>query len=378
MARTHHFQMGFNCLVMVLLMILWVRDAGKLSTENPQLRAQGGLDHTLPVVDRGSAAAVEKAGLLRQQYPLLDGDMGTHSPKNLPSVRISGALEEAASNMRKSYGGKGDKIHLGGFRPDDQSTRSNNTWNFMMGHLGIKSVVDVGCGVGVSTKYFMDHGARVLCVEGSHDAVSKTLLPRSRVVEHDFTRGPYWPEETFDAAWSVEFVEHVGRQFQKNYIPIFRRSAMIFLSFSVTGGHHHSEIRPEWWWIARMEAAGFVFSRELTDVIRMNGKLDPGRDENGKKIIFYAQYITLNMLVFINPKLSSKPEHAHLISGHGCLWGTDQVPCDQVFKWHNPAVDTPPKQHQALLHCKHTSEWEGARNIKWSGGPWSCEPNPLA
>jgi 16S rRNA A1518/A1519 N6-dimethyltransferase RsmA/KsgA/DIM1 with predicted DNA glycosylase/AP lyase activity len=35
----------------------------------------------------------------------------------------------------------------------------------MMGGLAIKSLVDVGCGKGVSTKYFYDHGIKVLCVE---------------------------------------------------------------------------------------------------------------------------------------------------------------------------------------------------------------------
>ena len=97
------------------------------------------------------------------------------------------------------------------------------------------------------------------------------------MVEHDFTRGAYWPEETFDAAWSVEFTEHVGRQFQKNYFPVFRRAAMVFMTFSSTGGHHHSEMRQEWWWVAKMQAAGFVYSEELTKIIRANAELDEGR-----------------------------------------------------------------------------------------------------
>ena len=48
-------------------------------------------------------------------------------------------------------------------------------------------------------------------MEGSHDGVMKSLLPPELIVEHDFSRGPWWPEETYDAAWSVEFLEHVAR-----------------------------------------------------------------------------------------------------------------------------------------------------------------------
>ena len=47
----------------------------------------------------------------------------------------------------------------------------------------------------------------VQCVEGSHDAVSQSIIPNSEkhVVEHDFSRGPWWPDFTVDAAWAVEF-----------------------------------------------------------------------------------------------------------------------------------------------------------------------------
>ena len=63
----------------------------------------------------------------------------------------------------------------------------------------------------------------VQCVEGSHDAVSQSIIPNSEkhVVEHDFSRGPWWPAKTYDAAWSVEFLEHVGRQYHFNYITAF-------------------------------------------------------------------------------------------------------------------------------------------------------------
>lgn len=76
-------------------------------------------------------------------------------------------------------------------------------------HLGIKSLLDVGCGKGISTSWFVTHGLDfVQCVEGSHDAVTNSIVPdkEERVVEHDFSRGPWWPDRTVDAAWAVEFV----------------------------------------------------------------------------------------------------------------------------------------------------------------------------
>lgn len=153
----------------------------------------------------------------------------------LPSLRVETPAEEVERGI---YGGQGDKKHLGGFTTYDKDGVSPTVWKHMITNYGIKSIMDVGCGKGISTLWFHLHGVDTLCVEGSHDAVQKTLLPypETQVVEHDFSRGPYWPGKTYDAVWSVEFLEHVGRNFQHNYIQAFRKAALIFVSHSQWGG----------------------------------------------------------------------------------------------------------------------------------------------
>ena len=152
-------------------------------------------------------------------------------------------MEELKKRHRGvKYGGEGDKQHLGGFIKFDKDGVSPRAWRYMMQNLTVKSVVDVGCGRGISTLWFKSHGARVLCLEGSHDAVTHSHLPAENIVEHDFSRGPYWPQETFDVLWSVEFLEHVGRPYMKNYLPAFHKAALIFASHSIWGGWHHVEV----------------------------------------------------------------------------------------------------------------------------------------
>ena len=143
---------------------------------------------------------VENTMMQRQQLEIPDYVL-MKSPPNLPSVRLSQEEEKKAASKRKIYGGVGDKLHLGGFTQRDQMGISENLWNWMMGPLAVKSMLDIGCGKGVSTEYFHRHGAQVLCVEGSHDAITQSLLPAENVVEHDFSRGPWWPENTYDIAW---------------------------------------------------------------------------------------------------------------------------------------------------------------------------------
>ena len=73
----------------------------------------------------------------------------------------------------------------------------------MVEKIGVHSLLDVGCGRGFSTSWFVLHGVDAMCVEGSHDAIERSIIPEAneRLVEHDFSRGPWWPAKTFDAAW---------------------------------------------------------------------------------------------------------------------------------------------------------------------------------
>ena len=209
----------------------------------------------------------------------------------------------------------------------------------MIEYLGIKSLLDVGCGIGISTSWFILHGLHyVQCVEGSHDAVEKSLLPGLKetghvpntttygLTEHDFSLGPWWPERTVDAVWCVEFTEHVGRNYQPNYFTSFRKSALIFMTHSHWGGWHHVEVHQNDWWIARMEMMGFVYSESLTKKMHAEAKKDSQRKDlvedmvtQGRNSYHVAQHLWNTLQVFINPMVASLPQHAHLLAEHGCI-----------------------------------------------------------
>lgn len=270
-------------------------------------------------------------------------------PPALPGLPMS---RESTGNLRRrdhGYGGDGDGLHLGGYKAVglDHEGISNNTWNFMMGRLGVKSVVDVGCGRGISSNYFREAGAETLCIEGSHDAVSHSMMPASHIVEHDFTRGPWWPEKTYDALWCVDVLEHIGRQYHENLLPTLQKGALLFVAASNNGGWHHSEVRSPWWWRAKMESFGFVYSQDLTDMTRDAALATSVRNSGGR--------IIRRMLVFINPKVASRPEHLHLFSSDGCIFedAGKGVPCDERFKWYSD-VDVVPPKYEPLLKCDFT------------------------
>jgi cyclopropane fatty-acyl-phospholipid synthase-like methyltransferase len=198
---------------------------------------------------------------------------------------------------------------------------------------GVHSVLDVGCGRGISTSWFALHGcAPVLCVEGSRDAIERSIFgsiqPQS-IVEHDFSRGRWRPEETYDAAWAVEFVEHVGRNYQYNYFAAFRKVALVFVSSSGWDGWHHVEVHDDEWWIRKYESYGLKYDDKLTQEVRALAVEEqnwPATDKrtvapNGEK--YNAQHLWKALKVFINPVVAALPQHAHLFPEHGCFAGAN-------------------------------------------------------
>lgn len=266
------------------------------------------------------------------------------SPPNLPSIP---ADESLVDSVRHDYGGKGDKKHLGGFTELDLNGISPALWTNMILEYGVHSFIDVGCGRGTSSLWFKEHGADVLCVEGSRDAIFKSFLPSNLIVEHDYSRGPWWPKKTYDAAWSVEFLEHVSRQHQYNYISTLRKAALIFVTSSrwgklqgregddvatrpylllmllcfVPGGWHHVEIHPDSWWIQKFESYGFRYSANLTEQSKHWAEMDYQNQTvlapNGKE--FDPQHLATSLKVFVNPAVASLPQHQHLFPRHGCF-----------------------------------------------------------
>jgi len=230
-------------------------------------------------------------------------------PPALPSVRV----EDNDDRLKRGhYGGAGDAAHLGGFTELDEDGIALELWRDMLGHYGIKTLMDLGCGRGVSTAWFLLQGVDARCAEGSHDAVERNMFgevgiggQEDRVTEHDFSRGPWWPTgPTCDAVWAVEFLEHVGRNYHRNYFPVLKKAALVFATHSKWGGWHHVEVHDEHWWRNRLEGHGLVFSEELSSRARESQRVG---------------HIKRSMMVFLNPSVLSLPAHSHLFAEPGCF-----------------------------------------------------------
>jgi len=117
-------------------------------------------------------------------------------------------------------------------------------------------------------------------------------------------------------------LEHVGRNFEKNYLTAFKKAAFVVVTHSNWGGWHHTEVHNSDWWISRFTMNGFIYSPELTKHIK-----DLAGMEKKEKIAFPLPHVTeyyfaqhlMTAMVFINPAVASRIEHAHLLSEPGCF-----------------------------------------------------------
>lgn len=197
--------------------------------------------------------------------------------------------------------------HLGGCsEAGDPGTYYPLMWDYMVDKFNIKSVVDVGAGMGYSSKYFKDLGCDIVAIDGSVEVYLKSLVQGDNYL-HDYQEGPFFAankfEQNFDLAWCCEFVEHVYEQYTQNFIEDFKRCKYVAMTHAVPGqnGHHHVNLQPADYWIYLMQENGFDFLEEETMAMRKIGIQD--RDEAGFANYPELFYFTNSGLFFINREL---------------------------------------------------------------------------
>ena len=166
--------------------------------------------------------------------------------------------------------------------------------------VGVKTILDVGCGLGLSTDYFLRQGMEARCLEGSTEALrgqawSPYLQKYKPTALHDFSVGPpqTLPETFFDMAWSAEFLEHIERKYVVNVMAAFSRAHLVFVTYGEPGqgGFHHVNLQRAPWWIKKFEEYDFEYLEEFTKLAKLFTKqTSPVREWANSRVCSYKGF----------------------------------------------------------------------------------------
>lgn len=156
--------------------------------------------------------------------------------------------------------------HLGGnISVGDPHSFSPSVWNYMIDRFALRSVLDIGAGMGHAANYFHKAGMQVVAIEGLAENCNKSVFPSIQV---DLTKAPVVC--SVDLVNCIEVVEHIEEQYLDNLLDSLCCGKIILMTNALPGqgGYHHVNEQPTEYWITHLKKRGCSLSVDDTQRIR--------------------------------------------------------------------------------------------------------------
>lgn len=132
-----------------------------------------------------------------------------------------------------------------------------------------QSILDVGCGTGVSLQYFLQKNIDAIGVENSRLAIRKSAVGE-KIIRHNLKKELNLKKK-FDLVWCFEVIEHIHPRFEAiflNTLVLHSDRVIISAARPGQGGHgHFNEQLPEYW-VKRFSDLRFQLNFEMTECLR--------------------------------------------------------------------------------------------------------------
>lgn len=197
------------------------------------------------------------------------------------------------------------------YNADHNTTSANIIVPFLLEHIDVGSMIDIGCGLGQWPYVFKNYGAKeIVGIDGAH--VPREARKIRQFHEFDLTRLPLVKKflqdtynKKFDLCVCLEVAEHLPESMAKEFVALLT-STSDFVLFSAaipyqTGENHINE-QPHEYWINIFSEKGYT----CCDMFRKNFW------NNASVNWWYRQ----NMFLFINKGCRLKKEIACTYDGN--------------------------------------------------------------
>ena len=138
--------------------------------------------------------------------------------------------------------------------------------------FNIKTLLDVGCAYGSHVKLARSMEIDAIGVDGDW-----TLPYYEYSKWNDYTLSSCSDlDDVYDIGWSIEFVEHIAKEYIDNYMHDFQKCKYLIISSyneEVSGGVHHVNVNIQEDWIKLFTEYGFEYSEELTREMKANSTM---------------------------------------------------------------------------------------------------------
>jgi hypothetical protein len=174
--------------------------------------------------------------------------------------------------------------HLGGnINEGDPFTYSPTTWRYLVDRFAVRTLLDLGSGLGYSAHFFSKLGPLVVAVDGLKKNVEMSSFP---TILHDITHAPLYC--AVDLIYCVEVVEHIAEPYVPNLMATFQGAKFVMLSHAVPeqGGYHHVNCKDDKYWVDQFNVAGFNMLPEDSARVRQYSALDSAHHIARSALVF--------------------------------------------------------------------------------------------
>lgn len=156
--------------------------------------------------------------------------------------------------------------HVGGnISVGDPHSYSPAVWQYLIGRFALRSVLDVGAGLGHAGMWFHRAGIPTVGIDGLKFNCANAVYP---LVHADLSKtSVYCP---VDLVLCVEMVEHLEEQYIDNLLDTLCNGKIIVMTNALPGqgGYHHVNEKPTQYWIDHLSKRNCSVSKDDTEKVK--------------------------------------------------------------------------------------------------------------